>query len=76
MNKKLGFRPRDRQGQIRAGILRRIPVPVSQMVGWRPIWWQKGMIIAAQAMNRFRRFTEPVQTGRTGPTGPHGAKTG
>ena len=40
---KLGFRPRDPHGEIRAGILRRIPVLKSQMVGWRPIWWQKGV---------------------------------
>ena len=39
---KLGFRPRDPHGEIRAGILRRIPVSMSQMVPWRPIWWQKG----------------------------------
>merc|ERR1711995_232387 len=42
--KKLGFRPRDPHGEIRAGILCRIPVLKSQMVGWRPIWWQKGVI--------------------------------
>ena len=42
--KKLGVRPRDPHGQIRAGILCRIPVLKSQMVGWRPIWWQKGVI--------------------------------
>ena len=34
-----GLRP---HGEIRAGIIRRIPVPVSQVVGRRPIWWQKG----------------------------------
>ena len=43
VNKKLGFRPWDPHGEIRAGILRRIPVSRSQMVGWRPIWWQKGV---------------------------------
>ena len=42
MNKNLVFRPRDPHGEIRAGILRRIPAPVPQMVGWRLIWWQKG----------------------------------
>merc|ERR1712138_6324 len=42
--KKLAFRPRDPHGEIRAGILCRIPVLKSQMVGWRPIWWQKGVI--------------------------------
>ena len=41
--KKLGFGPRDPHGEIRAGILCRIPVLKSQMVGWRPIWWQKGV---------------------------------
>ena len=44
VNKKLGFGPRDPHGEIRAGILCRIPVLKSQMVGWRPIWWQKGVI--------------------------------
>ena len=39
----MGFRPRDPHGEIRAGILSRIPVLRSQMVGWRPIWWQKGV---------------------------------
>ena len=39
----LGFRPWDPHGEIRAGILCRIPVLKSQMVGWRPIWWQKGV---------------------------------
>ena len=42
--KKLGFRPRDPHGEIRAGILSRIPVLKSRMVGWRPVWWQKGVI--------------------------------
>ena len=42
--KKLGFRPRDPHGEIRTGILSRIPVLKSQMVGWRPIWWRKGVI--------------------------------
>ena len=42
--KKLGFRPRDPRGEILARILRRIPVFMSQMVGWRPIWWQKSVI--------------------------------
>ena len=41
--KKLGFRTRGPHGEIRAGILSRIPVLKSQMVGWRPIWWQKGV---------------------------------
>ena len=42
--KKLGFGPQDPHGEIRAGIMCRIPVLKSQMVGWRPIWWQKGVI--------------------------------
>ena len=42
--KKFGFRPQDPHGEIGAGILCRIPVSKSQMVGWRPIWWQKGVI--------------------------------
>ena len=41
--KKLGFGPRDPHGEIRAGILCRIPVLKSQMVGWRPVWWRKGV---------------------------------
>ena len=41
--KKLRFRPRDPRNEIRAGILCRIPVLKSQMVGWRPIWWQKSV---------------------------------
>ena len=32
-HKKLGFGPWDPHGEIRAGILHSIPVPVSQMVG-------------------------------------------
>jgi len=40
---KLGFSPWDPHGVIRAGILCRIPVSRSKMVGWRPIWWQKGV---------------------------------
>ena len=43
MEKRSGFGPRDPHGEIRAGILCRIPVLKSQMVGWRPIWWQKGV---------------------------------
>ena len=42
--KKLGFRPRDPHGEIWAGILRRILVSRSKIVGWRPIWWQNGVI--------------------------------
>ena len=38
VKKKCGFRPRDPHGEIRAGILCRIPVLKSQMMGWRPIW--------------------------------------
>ena len=41
---KNGSRPRDPHGEIRAGILCRILVLKSKMVGWRPIWWQKGEI--------------------------------
>ena len=41
---KLGFRPRDHHGEIQAGILRGIPVSMSQMVRWRPIWWQRCVI--------------------------------
>ena len=44
VNKKFGFRPRDPHGEIRSGILRPGPVSKCQMVGWRPIWWQKGVI--------------------------------
>ena len=44
VNKKLGFRPRDPHGEIRAGILRILPPEMSKTVGWRPIWWQKGVI--------------------------------
>ena len=44
MNNKLGFHPRDPHSEILAGILRRIPVLMSQMVGWRSIWSQKGVI--------------------------------
>ena len=41
---KVGIRAPGPHGEIRAGTLRRIPVSMSQMVGWRPIWWQKGVI--------------------------------
>ena len=41
--KKFGFRPQDPHSEIRAGILRRFPVCMSQMVGRRHIWWQKGV---------------------------------
>ena len=43
VKKKLGFGPRDPHGEIRAGILCRIPVLKSQMVPRRPIWWRKGV---------------------------------
>ena len=43
VKKKLGFRPRDPYGEIRAGILRILPPEMSKTVGWRPIWWQKGV---------------------------------
>ena len=36
--KKLGFRPRDPHGEIRARILRILPPEMSKTVGWRPIW--------------------------------------
>ena len=42
--KHLGFRPRDPHGKIGAGILCWVPVPLSQIVGWRAIWVQKYVI--------------------------------
>ena len=41
---KLGFRARIPHSEIGAGILRRTPVSTSQMVVWRPTWWQKGVL--------------------------------
>ena len=32
--RKLGFRAGDHHGELCAGILRKAPVPMSQMVGW------------------------------------------
>ena len=38
VKKKLGFRPWDPHGEIRAGILRISALEMSKTVGWRPIW--------------------------------------
>ena len=38
VKKKLRLRGWDPPGEIRAEILRRIPVRMSKMVGWRPDW--------------------------------------
>ena len=43
ITKKIGIQAPGPHGEIRAGILFRIPGLKSQMVGWRPIWWQKGV---------------------------------
>merc|ERR1711965_349388 len=61
----LGFGPRDPHGEIRAGILCRIQVLKSQMVGWRPIWWRKGVTWGPLG---FRAQPAP-----RGPHGAHGA---
>ena len=43
--KKLRLRGWDLSGEIRAEILRISPPRMSKMVGWRPIWGQKGVIL-------------------------------
>ena len=66
--KKLGFRPRDPHGEIRAGILRRIPVSRSQMVGWRPIWWQKGVNWGPWLAHLWAGSESPLPRGCQTPT--------
>ena len=41
---KLRLRGQQTPGNLRAEILRRTPVVMSQMVAWQHIWWQKGVI--------------------------------
>ena len=66
---KLGFRPRDPHGEIRAGILRILPPEMSKTVGWRPIWWQKGVILGPLGFRA--RLAHPNQTNQA-PQGPRG----
>ena len=67
---KLGFRARDPHDEIRAGILRRIPVSMSQMVGWRPISWQKGVLWGPLG------FWAPAHPGRAAGGRANSAPTG
>ena len=66
MKKKLGFKARDPLGEIRPGILRRIPVSMSQMVGWRPRW-QTGVIWGPFGFRAW--LAHPVCGGRAAASG-------
>ena len=44
VQKKLSLRGWDLSGEIRAEILHRTPLRMSKTVGWRPDWYQKGVI--------------------------------
>ena len=60
VEKKLRLRGWDLSGEIRAEILRISPLRMSKMVGWRPIWCQKGVIFGpmgfrAQLAHLWRR---------------------
>ena len=66
-------------GEIRAEILRRSPLRMSKMVGWRPIWCQKGMILGPLGFRarlahpwppRARDRENRANRGAQGPGGP------
>ena len=70
---KLRLRGWDLYGEIRAEILRRLVLILCQMVGWRPNWCQKGVILGLLGFRA--RLAHPWALGPKWPWGPQGLFT-